>query len=359
MSNSESITSTSSERRYDVDWTRTFALGLLIIYHIIISFQPWANNIHFIKNADLLEWLWIPMAAINVWRIPILFMISGMGASFAMKHRNWKQFLLDRGVRIGIPYLVGFFLICPATVYSYHAYYKLENGYYPNEGHLWFLMNIMLYILYTIGILWTFSEYPDNPVIKVCKNALRRPWMIYAASIPLVLETVLVNPREFVSYTSLHGHIYGALCFVLGLLFVNLQGAFWNAIQRLRLLNLGMGVTLFLVRWLVFDISGAPRFLIAFESFCWMLAVFGYSAKYLNSPSRLLTYLSRAVYPMYIVHFPIQYAISYVVIPLEISPYAKLSILLVGIFGGSLAFYETVRRMPWIRPLFGLKFKQG
>ena len=31
----------TSQRRYDVDWLRTLALGLLIVYHAVVSFQPW------------------------------------------------------------------------------------------------------------------------------------------------------------------------------------------------------------------------------------------------------------------------------------------------------------------------------
>ena len=39
--------SISSQRRHDVDWLRTLAMGLLIIFHIVLSFQPWAALIGF------------------------------------------------------------------------------------------------------------------------------------------------------------------------------------------------------------------------------------------------------------------------------------------------------------------------
>ncbi|SVE25169.1 uncharacterized protein METZ01_LOCUS478023, partial [marine metagenome] len=59
-------------RRYDVDWLRVLALGLLVIYHAVVSFQPWGHFIAFPVNKDPLEGLWILMALINIWRIPIL-----------------------------------------------------------------------------------------------------------------------------------------------------------------------------------------------------------------------------------------------------------------------------------------------
>ena len=104
-------------RRYDIDWLRVLALGLLIVYHVVVSFQPWALYIFFIQNDQSLELLWLFMSMINIWRIPILFMISSMGALFAMEQRNWKQGLKDRTVRILFPFIFGFFFVCPFSVY--------------------------------------------------------------------------------------------------------------------------------------------------------------------------------------------------------------------------------------------------
>ena len=38
------------------------------------------------------------------------------------------------------------------------------------------------------------------------------------------------------------------------------------------------------------------------ESWSWLFAVFGFGSTYLNHPSKKLTYLSKAVYPVYILH---------------------------------------------------------
>ena len=40
----------TSERRHDIDWLRVVAIGLLLIYHVAIVFQPWAMLIGFIKS---------------------------------------------------------------------------------------------------------------------------------------------------------------------------------------------------------------------------------------------------------------------------------------------------------------------
>ena len=65
------------ERRYDIDWLRVIAIGLLLFYHIGIGFQPWGVFIGFIQSEKPLESLWIPMSMLNIWRIPLLFFVSG------------------------------------------------------------------------------------------------------------------------------------------------------------------------------------------------------------------------------------------------------------------------------------------
>lgn len=80
-------------RRYDIDWLRVIAIGLLLIYHIAIIFQPWAMMLGFIRSEELMEDLWKPMTMLNVWRIPFLFYVSGMGVYFAIGKRNWQQLL--------------------------------------------------------------------------------------------------------------------------------------------------------------------------------------------------------------------------------------------------------------------------
>ena len=103
-------------RRYDVDWLRVYALGLLIVYHIVLSFQVFGKDLLFIQNQQTLEELWIVMAMMNVWRIPILFMVSGMGVRFALERRTWSQLLKDRTRRILIPLVFGHFCIVTIAV---------------------------------------------------------------------------------------------------------------------------------------------------------------------------------------------------------------------------------------------------
>src|SRR5450432_3316502 len=99
----------TTNRRYDIDWVRVIAIGLLVIYHTAIGFQPWGMMIGFITTEKPWVSLWTPMAMLNVWRIPLLFYVSGMGVYFAIQNRNWRQLLLERTSRIFVPFVFGIF----------------------------------------------------------------------------------------------------------------------------------------------------------------------------------------------------------------------------------------------------------
>ena len=113
-----------STRRYDVDSIRVIALMLLILYHTAVSFQPWATDIFFIENKQSLELFWFfAMDLINIWRIPILFIVSGMGLRFAMERRNWSALIADRALRIVLPLVFGTLCVVPIYIYIFVLFF--------------------------------------------------------------------------------------------------------------------------------------------------------------------------------------------------------------------------------------------
>ena len=127
-------------------------------------------------------------------------------------------------------------------------------------------------------------------------------------------------------------------------------------IRKLAWPFLILGFSLYLVRVLVFDISFAPRYLISLESNFWVLAVFGLGYKYLNKDSEKLNYLSQAAYPVYILHMLFLNLSGYIVFGWNIAVELQFVLVMVLTFIGCLVTYEfLVRRIGFIRPLFGLK----
>ena len=345
-------------RRHDIDWIRIIALGMLIIYHAVIAFQPWGHLISFIQNKESLEFLWLFMMIFNIWRIPILFMVSGMGAFFALRNKNWKEFLKDRSVRILFPYIFGFFFICPITLFFAATFYGKQIGYFPNPGHLWFLGNIYSYVFLLLPIMLYCIKNPDNFIFKIFRILLKHRLGILSLALITGLEGVLFSPHDYSDYfMNTHGFMLGLICFFLGFILVSMQNEFWPIIQNIRFISLFLASIFCMTRLyfaLTIDYEG-PKFVIGFESMCWMLAVFGYGSFYLNHESKVLTYFKGAVYPVYILHMPLQALLSYLIMPTKISLLLKLNLLIIGTLFCSIILYEIIKRMNWIRPIFGLK----
>ena len=243
------------------------------------------------------------MGLINIWRIPLLFIISGMGVWFAMRRRNWKELLKDRAKRILLPLIFGSFFIVPISGYLYQEFNNLDPMYFPNGGHLWFLGNIFFYVLILCPIFFVLKRNPNNVLSRCFKWVLKFPAALYLFTIPFIIEAELVAPSQgFASYANTpHGFWLGLLAFLTGFIFISLGDVFWRAVERIKIISLGIAIPLFLVRMIVFQFGG-PFFITVIESWSWLFAVIGFGSTYLNRPSSALTYLSKAVYPVYILH---------------------------------------------------------
>jgi len=348
----------TTERRYDIDWLRVIAIGLLLIYHISIVFQPWAIFIGFIKSNELLEGLWKPMTMLNVWRIPILFYVSGMGLYFAMRKRNWKQLLIERSKRILLPFLFGIVAISPLHMFIFQKHYNMSFNYYPHQGHLWFLGNIFVYVLLLSPLFFYLKKHEDGKIKRTLSSLMSHPSGPLLISLFFVVEVLLVKPQIFALYAqTLHGFFNGFLAFFFGFLFVYSGQAFWQTVSKWKWLYIGIAAVLYTIRFTEFE-SISTMYVTAIESNCWIFGVFGLGYQYLNKPSEMLSYLSKAAYPIYIIHMFVLFAGALIILPLEMHPMVKFITITVFTFVVCYLIYELIlRRIRVLRPLFGLKWK--
>jgi hypothetical protein len=179
-----------------------------------------------------------------------------------------------------------------------------------------------------------------------------------AIALPFVLEAVIINPDSFETYSlTLHGLLIGLLAFFFGFTAIYGGDEFWNTALRWRWFFMAVAIILFLVRLLLFDLK-SPNYIIPVESISWILSAFGFAFRYLNRPGKVLRYLSRAAYPVYIIHMVFLYLGSYIVFPLSIPPGIKLILIIFFSIISCFIFYDLIiRRIKYIRPLFGLKIE--
>lgn len=345
-------------RRYDIDWLRVIAIGLLLIYHVAIGFQPWGIMIGFITNGDPWPSLWMPMMLLNIWRIPFLFFVSGMGVYFSMQHRNWKALIQERSLRILLPYIFGMICIVPLSVLILQQYYHWELGYAVNAGHLWFLGNIVVYVVLLSPLFYYLQKNQNGIFVTGLKKILSTPLGLIPVVALFVAEVWVIKPNPYELYAmTWHGFVLGFLAFFTGFCFVLCGDSFRNMLLKWRWLFVILAVGLFVVRLFVLGLK-TPGYLLAIESDCWIFSVLAFGNKYLNRPGKALSYLSQAAYPVYILHMIFLSLGSWLIFPLALSVQLKFVMVLVFTFAGCFGAFEIIRRVRILRPLFGLKMKE-
>ena len=369
-------------RRHDIDALRVVIFGLLIFYHVGMFFVPWDYHLN---NSPTYEWLKYPMIFLNRWRLPLLFVLSGMGTYFNISKRNGAGFAKERFVRLFIPLVIGILFIVPPQIYfekidagllsgNYFEFWPLNafTGVYPEGNfswhHLWFLPYLLLFSLILIPVFLYLKNHTQSWIIQKLKILSTKKFGLFVFTIPLIIWQNILYPRfppTHALFDDWYNIVnYGTL-FLYGFLLMSLKDALWENVIKNRRLYLITGFVAFaIMMYIEFVSSPFPYRKLAFcsnwaiDEWAWILTLIGYSATYLNKPSRTLSYTNEAVYPFYILHQTVLIALCYYLKNVEINFFAKFSILAIGTFGISWLIYEFgIRRFKWIRPLFGMKIK--
>ncbi len=345
-------------RRYDIDWLRVIAIGLLIVYHVAIPFQPWGIFIGFITSNETLDSVWIGMSMINIWRIPLLFFVSGMGVYFSMRKRNLLDLFKERTLRIFLPFVFGVFAIVPLHIYLWQYYYHQDLIYTFHQAHLWFLGNIFSYVLMVVPLFYLIKKHEEkwkNALSKIFNN----PFKLILIAIPFMLASWIINPDSYPTYAmTLHGFVIGFLAFVFGFLFVFSGKVFWDTVKKWKWIYLLIAFGFYLIRVIFYEMEG-PKFLMALETVIWIYAILGLAYSYLNINNKALKYLSEAVYPIYIIHWIVIHLGSIIIFGLDIPIELQfIGLVLFTLFGSLLVYHVLIRNLSVFRPLFGLKLKK-
>lgn len=341
-------------RRYDIDWLRVIAIALLLIYHVAIGFQSWGIMIGFITNGEPWPSLWLPMAMLNVWRIPFLFFVSGMGVFFAMHQRTWRGLLKERALRILLPFVFGAVCIVPAGLILWQYYNHFEITYNINPGHLWFLGNIFCYVVVLSPLLYYLKRNQQAAFVVVIKRLFAHPAGLLLITAFFIVEALALRPVPYEMYAmTWHGFALGLLAFFSGFCLVLAGQPFWEMLLKWRWLFITLALLLFVIR--VRAGMQAPVYTLVLESHAWIFTCFAFGYKYLNRAGKTLRYLSEAAYPVYILHMIFLYVASIAIFPLSVPVELKFVIVLLITLGGCLLSFELIRRVNVLRPLFGMK----
>jgi peptidoglycan/LPS O-acetylase OafA/YrhL len=368
-------------RYYDIDWLRVFATLVVFLFH---AAKPFAVDPWHIKNPQVDPILDFLVGLVDVWMMPLLFVVSGMSIALSLRSRTAGAFAQERVKRLLIPFLFGLFFLSPIQVYIERLHYHQINGSflqflphafdglyldYAGEGnfawfgiHLWYLGALLVYSLLLLPLFLTLSRRTWQGCLICLGARLENPGLFLLFALPLMCLSML-NPSGF-GWRLLGGWnlpIYLALL-IYGFLIIRTL-AEYTVLYRYRWLTLLVFFAAGLVAapldgaqygTMEFFIGQAARGLVMWCFILFLLGVF-YPLRKINS--RSLRYTSQMVLPFYMLHQPIILVVGFfLLLPLGLPSLAKYSLLVVISLPIAVAIFEfLVRRSNLLRILFGLK----
>lgn len=379
-----------TDRRFDLDWLRIIAFGLLIFYHCGMFYVSWDWHVKSRFASTAIEPL---MMLTSPWRLSLLFLIAGAASRFMVDKMSLRNFFTNRMGRLWPPLLLAIFVIVPPQSYfeivealqvanglgpnqvggldNFYGKYVTGSGNWcdadgclitPTYNHMWFVAYLILYTLALLLILPLLRRAP------AALNALiKGPWLIllpwlYLTALRLTLFPIFGESHDFRADWYLHA-LYFAI-FLFGFAIAKNQ-AFFDRCVQLRWVALALALACWAA--LIFYVDGyagtePPEWLNfvmpsvrELDAWCAIIAAIGFAHHHLrgnDGPVRRM--LTQAIFPFYLIHQTIIVVAGHYLDEMQL-PLAIEAPLLVAItLAGCWLFYDLGRRIPMLRIWIGL-----
>lgn len=365
-------------RKYFIDWLRIGLIISVFFFHVGMIFRPeqWhVNSAESFAFLDPIMW-WL-----HLWRMPLLFLVSGVGTFYAIGHRTSWQYVKERFKRLYIPFTFGFFTLVPLMVYveripkysSFLEYipHMFDGGPYPvgniSWHHLWFILYLFIISLLIAPVLnYTKSGHYNmvrGRLIAIISKKMGLNWLL-----PIIILSQLILRQYFPNsthalYNDWAYFTYYLLFFISGFMLFT-SDKIINALVKDRRLYLYQTLVFTILLFSLPSIFGESSIIqdysrgiteMVISLSCGLTAI-GYFRRYFNKDHKLRKPLNEAIYPFYLLHQPALIFVGYVVLQWDIS-YGSQAILitllsLVSIIG---CYWFIIRKFNILRVAFGMK----
>ena len=352
-------------KRY-LDILRLICVVLLIPFHTMMMYNTWGEG-QYVPGVPLEAASWF-LRLSYPWLMPLMFVIAGMSARYSLQKRTPAKYVTERLMRIGLPLLTGILLITPLLSYiadvsnngysgGYIAHYatfftKLTDfsGYDGGFGlaHLWFLLFLFIISLAALPVFLLGKKFPRF-----------MEWGKWPVALILGLGVVQALADDVLNFGGKSLAQYFVL-FLIGL-FVLSHEEVQAKLERFRFAFLasvfvvGTGYAFALgLGWsgFVYDM------LYYLFGYLAMLALLGFGRRHLNMENKVFVHAAASSQLYYILHYPILTAAAYLLMPHIPSVPAQIAIFIAVTLVLTIFFSETVRRIPGVRVLLGVKYSK-
>jgi glucan biosynthesis protein C len=372
-------TAQKQERQYYIDWLRILLIISVFLFHVGMIFNTWTWHIK--NNVQFGGILKQTMDFLHLWRMPLLFMVSGAGTYFALGKRTPFQYLTERFRRLFIPLVAGIFILVPVQVYIEKIsqfksltdfYSQMFDGVYPEGNFSWHHLWFIAYLFFISLIISPFLNYLRSDrfarLIPKIERTVTRPLALNICVIPLLLSQFLLRPffetgtNDFIhDWASM---TYYLLYFLMGYILIPV-GSITESMNRYRYWYL-TEVFIFAVLLFILPVIAGPEFndsliheiLAILLAWSCALTAIGFAKHNLNRDSKQRKFANEAIYPFYLLHQPVIVVVGFFVVQSEIPALLKAGIIGFSSFTIIVLIYGLlIRPFNLLRLVFGMKKK--
>jgi glucan biosynthesis protein C len=335
-------------------------------------YLPWGWHV---KSDHILPGLEPWMGALNPWRLSLLYVISGAATRFMAQRQTSAGLAAQRSSRLLIPLLFGMLLVVAPQSWAeavektgyaggfldfWPRYLSFDSSFgiiLPTYNHLWFVAYLWIYTVVAMLVrpLWPAMD-------RLAGRALKGPWLLVVPALLLGLYRATAGQawgETHIFWADAYGHLQYGTAFMLGLTLARIDEA-WAYLQRVRT-GVAVGAATLLglkiALWGVTFPAGEMVFAFVREAYAWLAicALFGYARRYIRSGSPLLTTLTEAVFPFYIIHQTTIVVAGHLLKPLGLPVLVEATTILALTVASCVAIYALARAVPILRLPLGLK----
>jgi glucan biosynthesis protein C len=391
---------------------RALVVAGLVVFHSAVVFA--SGSSWFVNDPRPSPGFTVFLLWGSLWGMPLLFLVSGMGARYALRSRSAGAFIRERLGRLLVPLLTGLVVLVAPMFYlnrvgepGFHEPYwrfwlrflnpaAIATG-IPARGtwrsggeefdpaHLWFLFSLLVFSIVLVPA-FGYLRRPKGArlVDRLAGLTERHPALaLLAAAVPVMAVEASFGPDTNTGGWERLAYI----CFFLYGYLLACDRRFEQTLRRLRWWALGWAVlasVLLAVAAKILDpseadvVSGISPPVSAAQGLAgwlWTAAILGFAgtvtarlatARPAGSPAgspattprwrRVAHYSNEAVLPFYVLHEPVIVAVAWVVVRWPAPLLVKYLAVVAASFALTLALYEgLVRRFQLARFLFGMK----
>ena len=354
-------------RRHWIDNLRWVTVLLVLLYHVIYFY----NNKGVVGGmggfGDGPQYQDVVMYILYPWFMPLLFILAGISAKYALDRRSPSEWLKMRTRKLLVPSTIGLFfigaaigrintMISPAvdTIESLPFGIKYLIWALSGTGPLWFIQDLWLF---SIVLLIVRKLDSKGRFMALCSHAGMTTVILMGLLFWLGHQTLIMepDPASAEGLWNLYKPIFYLIPFLMGY-FVFSHGRVQDDLGRswipLMLSSTVSGVVLTMTG---FGLDNTlPQYLCSplNNIYGWLmcLAMMGWFKTSFNRTGTFSSYMSRSSYGIYIVHYLVIATIGYFLkAKTQMPPVCIYILLTIAVFTLSPLIYEVLRRIPFIR----------